>query len=483
MNNPEARFMKTGYFIGGKWGAGASSFPVFNPANGEFLAQVANCSERDAEDAVRVAFEALPTWKGLLAKERAALLEKWAALVALRQEELARLLTLEQGKPLAEARSEVGAAAEAIKWAAEEAPRTCGQVIPEFKSGTKVLVLREAVGVCAAITPWNFPSAMVTRKVAPALAAGCCVVLKPAEDTPLSALALAALAEEAGLPAGVLNVLPCDGARAPEIGRVLCSHEAVRKITFTGSTEVGRILMRQAATGLKRISLELGGNAPFLVFESADLEKAAEGAILSKFRNAGQTCICANRILVQNSVLTPFTEILSRKIKLLKVGFGLDPDTKIGPLINQDAVQKVQTHIQDALGQGGALVCGGHPLSPGSLFFEPTLLTNLHAGMKIFSEETFGPLAGIFPFEDEKEALRLANATEHGLAAYVYSQDMGQCFRVPGALEAGMIAVNEPFLSNAAIPFGGVKHSGFGREGGPSALEPFLETKYVLVGY
>jgi succinate-semialdehyde dehydrogenase/glutarate-semialdehyde dehydrogenase len=483
MAHPLGFAVKTGAFIGGVWTHGASTFPVVNPADNSVIAQVANCTERDAEDAVQRAYAALPEWKGSLAKDRALILSKWANLILEHQEELARLLTLEQGKPLAEARSEITASAEAVKWAAEEAPRACGQVIPEFKTGTKILTLREAVGVCAAITPWNFPSAMVARKIAPALAAGCTMVLKPAEDAPLSALALAQLAEEAGLPAGVFNVLPCAADRAAEIGRVLCTHDAVRKITFTGSTEVGRLLMRQAATGLKRISLELGGNAPFLVFESADLEKAAEGVILSKFRNAGQTCICANRIFVQKTILEPFTQILASKFKNLTLGPGLDERTRVGPLINQEAVRKVEGHVQDALGQGGRLVCGGKPLAKDSLFFEPTLLTDLHPGMRIFSEETFGPIAGIFSFGDESEAIRLANASEYGLAAYFYSRDLGQCFRVAQALESGMVAVNEPFLSNSAIPFGGVKHSGFGREGGPFALDPFLETKYVLVGY
>lgn len=457
-------------------------FPVRNPATGECLAHVLNGSPEEAERMICSAAAAFLSWKEQTANERADLLKRWADLVEEHLEPLSVLLTLEQGKPLTEARAEIRGSVEAIVWAAEEAKRAYGQVIPEFKQGTRILTIPEPVGVCVAITPWNFPSSMVARKVAPALAAGCAVVLKPAEATPLSALALGGLALRAGIPQGVLSILPCSGDRAPAIGAVLCRHPAVQKISFTGSTEVGKVLMGYAAEGVKRISLELGGNAPFLVFNTADLELAVSGAVRSKFRNAGQTCICANRFLVQAGVYDQFVQLLAEKTKALKMGDGMSPESQIGPLIGEEAVQKASAHISDALASGGSLVAGGGRKG-NTLFFTPTVLANLTPACRLFSEETFGPVAGIFRFETEEEGVALANDSHYGLAAYFYSTDLGQCLRVSSALEYGMVAVNEPVLSNAAIPFGGRKASGFGREGGPNGLAEFMDTKYVLLGH
>jgi succinate-semialdehyde dehydrogenase/glutarate-semialdehyde dehydrogenase len=476
--------LKSEAFIGGKWVAADSGklFSVINPANNEFLGDVPDMGAAETERAVAAAKAAFPAWKALTAKERAAALRKWFNLMVERADDLAALLTAEQGKPLSEAKGEIIYGASFIEWFAEEGRRIYGDTIPTHKKGSRVLVTRTPVGVVSAITPWNFPNAMITRKAGPALAAGCTMVLKPAEDTPLSALALAALAEEAGLPAGVFNIVTCSGEGAPAVGKVLSTHPDVKKISFTGSTEIGKILMAQAAGTIKKVSLELGGNAPFIVFESADLEKAADGAIICKFRNAGQTCVCANRIYVQDSVYEKFAEIFAAKVKALKVGAGDAPGAQIGPLINEQGFAKVAQHVRDALEKGGKLVCGGQGDAAGPLFFQPTLIKEMTPDMLVKREETFGPVAGLFRFKDEADAIRQANDTQYGLAAYFYTADLGQTFRVSEALEYGIIGVNEAIISTESAPFGGVKESGIGREGSKYGIEDYLDIKYVLVG-
>jgi succinate-semialdehyde dehydrogenase/glutarate-semialdehyde dehydrogenase len=396
------------------------------------------------------------------------------------QEDLARLMTAEQGKPLAEARGEVAYAASFVEWFAEEGKRVYGETIPATDAGKRVLVLKQPIGVCAAITPWNFPIAMITRKVAPALAAGCPVLIKPAEQTPLTALAAAELAQRAGMPAGVLNILPADAARSVEIGAVLCSSDVVRHLSFTGSTEVGRILMRQSANTVKKLSLELGGNAPFIVFDDADLDSAVDGALASKYRNAGQTCVCANRLVVQAGVHDAFVEKLAARVAALKVGNGFEPGVAIGPLIDDAAMAKVLEHVADALAQGARVVTGGAAQS--GRFFTPTVLAGVTPGMRCAKEETFGPVAPVFRFETEAEAIALANATEFGLASYFYSRDIGRIFRVAEALESGMVGINTGIISAAEVPFGGVKQSGLGREGARQGLEEYLELKYLCLG-
>ncbi len=471
-------------FIGGDW-VGAESgrnFAVTNPATGAQIAFVPDMDAVDAERAVFAAQAAFPAWRGKLAKERSRILRNWADLIAARADDLALLLTTEQGKPLAEARGEVMGAAAFVEWYAEEARRVYGDTIPTHKADARVLVNKVPVGVVAAITPWNFPSSMITRKVAPALAAGCTAVLKPAEDTPLSALALAVLAEQAGLPKGVFNVVTASLQTTPAVGEVLTTHPVVRKFSFTGSTEVGKILMRQCASTVKKVSLELGGNAPFIVFDSATLDKAVDGAMASKFRNAGQTCICANRIYVQEGIHDAFVEKFAQRVAALKVGSGDREGVQMGPLINAAGLQKAQQHIDNAVAMGATLVTGGKPHRAGDLFFEPTVLTGMNADMLLNAEETFAPVAGIFRFRDEAEVIRLANDTRYGLASYFYTNELGQAFRVAEALEYGMVGINEPFLSTESAPFGGVKESGFGREGSYYGIEDFLSVKYVLVG-
>lgn len=476
--------IQTKMLINGCWVDAASqvSFSVLNPATGEVLATVPDGSALDAENAVQAAAEAFKTWKTLTAQQREEKLLRWADLIEACSEDLAQLLTAEQGKPLAEARGEIRSGVEAIQWAAAEGRRAFGDIIPPFKDGTQILVMREPVGVVAAITPWNFPSGMVTRKVAPALAAGCTVVLKPAEDTPLSALALAKLAQDAGIPAGVFNIVTCQADKAPEVGRVLTTHQLVRKISFTGSTEVGKILMRQGADTVKRISLELGGNAPFIIFDSSDLDLAINGVIASKFRNAGQTCICANRIFVQAGIHDEFVKRLETRMRGLKLGAGTEAGVQVGPLINRQGLEKVRQHVADAVTKGAKQVCGGRSAAQGELFYEPTLLTGMTPDMLLFHDETFGPVAGVFKFSDEAEVVALANATTYGLAAYFYTRELGQAFRVAKCLDYGMVGINEPILSNAAIPFGGRKESGLGREGSSEGFKEFIETKYVLIG-
>jgi succinate-semialdehyde dehydrogenase/glutarate-semialdehyde dehydrogenase len=473
-------FREQGY-VNGEWRAAAdgASFPVTDPATGEVVGTVPKMGAAETRQAIEAAQAALPGWRKRTAKERAAILRRWHDLVLQNQEDLALLMTLEQGKPLGEARAEVAFGASFIEWFAEEAKRLYGEVIPPHQSDKRILVLKQPVGVCGAITPWNFPSAMITRKAAPALAAGCTMVLKPASQTPFSALALAALAEEAGVPPGVLSVVT---GPAAEIGGELTANPTVRKITFTGSTEVGRLLMRQSADTVKKISLELGGNAAFLVFDDADLEDAVEGVLASKYRNAGQTCVCANRILVQDGIYDAFASKLAQRVRALRVGPGTEASTNIGPLIDDAAVAKVEEHIQDALVNGATVVAGGKRHALGGRFFEPTVLKDVEPNMRVFREETFGPVAPLIRFRTEHEAIMLANATEYGLAGYLYARDVGRVFRVAEGLESGIVAVNTGVFSTEVAPFGGVKQSGIGREGSRYGIEEFVEVKYVCLG-
>ncbi len=475
--------LKTDALINGVWTPGQASTPRFavtDPATGLELAQVANLGAIDAAAAISAAEKAWPAWRNKTAKERAGILMKWFALLHQHADDLARIMTAEQGKPLAEARGEVVYGASFIEWFAEEARRVYGESIPTTDNNKRYLVIRQPIGVCAAITPWNFPIAMITRKVAPALAAGCPVVIKPAEQTPLSALAVAELAQRAGMPAGVLNVLCADGNNSIEIGNVLCSSDAVRHLSFTGSTEVGRILARQCANTVKKISLELGGNAPFIVFDDADIDSAVEGAMVSKYRNAGQTCVCANRLYVQAGVYDSFVEKLAAKVGQIKVGNGFDAGVNQGPLIDDAAVAKVEGHVADALAKGARLVVGGQ--KNGDRFYTPTVLADVTGEMLCAREETFGPVAPVFRFETEAEVVALANNTEFGLASYFYSRDIGRIFRVGEALEYGMVGVNTGLISTAEVPFGGVKQSGLGREGARQGMDDYLEVKYLCLG-
>jgi len=469
--------------IDGVWIAADSghNFPVSDPANGEVIARVANCGAAEAERAIAAAARALPAWRARPAKERSAILRRWYEGILAAADDLALLMTTEQGKPLAEAQGEVVYGASFIEWFAEEAKRAYGDVIPSPQTDRRLLVLKQAIGVCAAITPWNFPLAMITRKLAPALAVGCTVVVKPAEATPLTALALAQLALEAGIPPGVLNVVTGGAEQAPTIGRVFCDSPIVRHVSFTGSTEVGRILLRQCADSVKKVALELGGNAPFIVFDDADLDAAVEGALASKFRNAGQTCVCANRIYVQDGVYEAFTAKLAWRVARLNVGAGTASGVQIGPLIEAAALEKVEAHLSDAVAHGAEVVVGGQRHALGGLFFEPTVVTGVTQAMRIAHEETFGPVAPLFRFHTEDEAIAMANDTEFGLAAYFYTRDVGRIFRVGEAIEAGMVCVNSGMLSNEVAPFGGVKQSGLGREGSKYGLDDYLEIKYLAL--
>ena len=462
--------------------ADGRTFAVTNPADGRLLANVPDGGAADAAQAVDAAERAFMRWRATTAKERSILLKAWFAKLNEHKEDLARLISLEQGKPLAESRAEVGYGAAFIEWFAEEAKRVYGEIVPETVRGRKLLVLKEPVGIVAAITPWNFPFAMLTRKLGPAIAAGCTVLSKPAEDTPLSALAVAMLAEEAGIPAGVINVVPASRERTPEVVGVWMKDPRVRKVTFTGSTAVGKHLMREAADTLKRVSLELGGNAPFIVFDDADLDRAVEGAIASKFRNSGQTCVCANRIFVQDSVFDAFAEKLAAAAKTLKVGAAWEEGVEQGPLINDRALAKVEQHLQDAISKGARILTGGDRHPRGGTFFQPTVVSGATPAMRLAHEETFGPVAPLFRFKDEQEAIRLANDTEFGLAAYFYARDLSRVWRVAAALECGMVGVNEGVISTEVAPFGGVKESGFGREGARQGLDEFLNVKYVAMG-
>ena len=478
LNDPT--LLKTDALLDGAWVGGGARFPVTDPATGLKLADVANCGAAEADAAIAAANRAWPAWRAKTAKERAAILMQWFRLLHQHADDLARIMTAEQGKPLAEARGEVVYGASFVEWFAEEAKRIYGETIPTTDPAKRYLVIKQPIGVCAAITPWNFPIAMITRKVAPALAAGCPVVIKPAEQTPLSALAAAELAQRAGMPAGVLNVLSADGANSVAIGKVLCTSDVVRHLSFTGSTEVGRILAAQCAPTIKKISLELGGNAPFIVFDDADLDSAVEGAMISKYRNAGQTCVCANRLYVQASVYDAFVAKLAERSKSIKVGSGFEAGVTQGPLIDDQAVAKVETHVADAVAKGAKVVVGGTRI--GERFYTPTVIADVTGEMLCAKEETFGPVAPVFRFETEAQAIELANATEFGLASYFYSRDVGRIFRVAEALEYGMVGINTGLISTAEVPFGGVKQSGLGREGSHHGIDDYVEIKYLCLG-
>ena len=467
-------------YINGQWLPGSRRFAVRNPASGQLLAEVADLDAQDTRAAIAAAHAALPAWQALSAKQRAAILQRWHALILQHQQELADLISQEQGKPPAESLGEIAYGASYIEWFAEEGKRVYGEVIPSPFTDKRLLTIRQGIGVVAAITPWNFPHAMITRKVAPALAAGCTVVLKPAAETPLSALALAALAEQAGLTPGVFNVVT--GTDAVAIGAELTSSPLVRALSFTGSTAVGKLLMRQCADTVKKLGLELGGNAPFIVFDDADLDAAVQGALFAKFRNSGQTCVCANRLLVQDSIYDAFAEKLATAVAALQVGPASEPGMQQGPLISPAAVAKVQRHIANAVSLGARVLTGGTAHARGGNFFQPTVLADVTEQMQVAQEETFGPLAPLIRFHDEAEAIRLANSGESGLAAYFYSRDVGRCWRMAEAIEAGMVGVNEGAISTEVAPFGGIKQSGLGREGGRLGLEEFMETKYLCFG-
>jgi succinate-semialdehyde dehydrogenase/glutarate-semialdehyde dehydrogenase len=468
--------------VNGQW-VGATSgatFEVVNPATGQVVESVADLSAADCVKAIDAAEAAFPAWAGLTAKERSAILRRWFNLMTEHTEELAHLITEEMGKPLAEARGEVAYGASFIDWFAEEGRRIYGDVIAPHMTDKRILAIKQPVGVVAAITPWNFPLAMITRKVSPAIAAGCTVVIKPSEDTPLTALAVCELARQAGIPDGVINCVT--GMDAPAIGQVLTGDSRVRKVTFTGSTQVGKILYRQCADSVKKISLELGGNAPFIVFDDADLDAAVDGAMLCKFRNAGQTCVCANRILVQSGIHDRFVEAFAKRVKAMKVADGKTEGSDVGPLINADGKAKVEAHVEDALSKGATAICGGESHEAGPLFYSPTVLVGVTKDMLMASEETFGPVAPIYRFDHEAEAIALANDTQYGLAAYFYTEDLSRTFRVYEALDYGIIGVNTGIISTEVAPFGGVKESGLGREGGPHGIDEFLETKYGCIG-
>ena len=476
----DPQLLRTDALINADWVTGSGRFVVNDPATGQPLAQVANLGAEHARMAVAAAERAWPGWRETPAKQRAAVMMKWFGLLHQHADDLARIMTAEQGKPLAESRGEVAFGASFVEWFAEEARRIYGETIPTTDGDKRYLVIRQPIGVCAAITPWNFPIAMITRKVAPALAAGCTVVVKPAEQTPLSALAVAELARRAGLPAGVLNVVTGDGENSVEIGRLLCESDAVRHLSFTGSTEVGRILMRQCAPTIKKLSLELGGNAPFIVFDDADLDSAAEGALTAKYRNAGQTCVCANRLYAQDTIHDAFVAELVEKARAIRVGNGFDAGVTQGPLIDEQALAKVERHVADAVALGARVVVGGHRI--GERFYAPTVLADVTPAMLCSREETFGPLAPVLRFKTEDEAIALANDTEFGLASYFYSRDVGRIFRVGEALEYGMVGINTGLISTAEVPFGGVKQSGLGREGSRHGIDDYVEIKYMCLG-
>lgn len=473
--------LKQQCFINGQWVNSASQekIEVTNPADGKTLGSVPSLSKSESEKAIHAAHQALPNWRKKTANERSQLLRTWFDLIMKHQDALAEIMTREQGKPLAESAGEIAYAASFIEWYAEEAKRVYGETIPGAGENDRIVVTREPVGVCAAITPWNFPAAMITRKVGPALAAGCTMIVKPASQTPLTAIALAELATQAGIPDGVVNVIT---GSAKEIGELLSTHPLVRKISFTGSTPVGSTLMAQAASTIKNISLELGGNAPFIVFDDADIDAAAEGAVACKFRNAGQTCVCTNRIYVQRDVYPQFLKAFKQKVEALQVGDGMHEGVTIGPLINTDAVEKIKEHIEDAIKHGGKLELGGEPHSLGGLWFQPTIVGEATQAMKCASEETFGPLAPLFIFDTEEEVIEYANDTEFGLAAYFYAQNIHRIRRVSEGLEAGIVGINTGLVSNAAAPFGGVKSSGLGREGGRHGIDEYTEMKYLCFG-
>jgi succinate-semialdehyde dehydrogenase/glutarate-semialdehyde dehydrogenase len=472
--------LKTQALINGQWVDGSNRFAVTDPATGAHLADVANLGPADAEAAIAAANAAWGPWRTKTAKERSTILRKWYDLLMANQDDLGRIMTAEQGKPLPEAKGEVAYGASFVEWFAEEAKRVNGETLPQFDNNRRLMVLKQPIGVCAAITPWNFPLAMITRKVAPALAAGCTVVIKPAELTPLTALAAAELALRAGIPAGVLNMVTADADNSIAVGKVLCASDVVRHISFTGSTEVGRILMAQSAPTVKKMSLELGGNAPFIVFNDADIDSAVEGAFASKYRNAGQTCVCSNRLYVQSGVYDEFVAKFAAKVKTAKVGNGFEEGVNQGPLIEEAALQKVERHVSDAVAKGARLLAGGKRLQ--GQFFEPTVVADATADMLCAKEETFGPFAPVFKFETEQEAIDAANNTEFGLASYFYSRDIGRIYRVAEALEYGMVGINVGILATEHVPFGGVKQSGLGREGSHFGMDDYVEIKYLCLG-
>ena len=477
-----SRFLRDAGYINGVWTAGGATktFDVINPATGEVLATLPDMGAAETTPAIDAAYAAQVTWAARPAKERAVILRKWFDLMIANADELAAILTAEMGKPLPEARGEILYAAAYVEWYAEEAKRIYGETIPAPSNDKRMIVVKQPVGVVGTITPWNFPAAMITRKIAPALAVGCTVVSKPAEQTPLTAIALAVLAEEAGIPAGVFNVIV--GIDGPAIGRELCGNAKVRKISFTGSTEVGRILMRQCADQIKKVSLELGGNAPFIVFDDADLDAAIEGALASKYRNAGQTCVCANRIYVQSNVYDAFAAKLAAKVTELSVGDGFKPGVTIGPLIDEQGVAKAEDHVRDAVSKGAKVLLGGKRIEGAGTFFAPTILTGIDRTMKVAREETFGPVAPLFRFETVEDVIAQANDTEFGLAAYFFAGDLKKVWRVAEALEYGMVGINTGLMSNETAPFGGIKQSGLGREGSRHGADDYLEMKYLCIG-
>ena len=474
--------LKQKAFINGEWCSAdsAKEYPIINPATGETIANVPDMGNAETSRAIDAANAAWPAWRTLTAKQRAQILNRWNDLILQNSDEIARIMVQECGKPLAEAKGEVAYGASFIEWFAEESKRVYGETIPTPTPGRRLLVIKQPIGVAAAITPWNFPLAMITRKCAPALAAGCPIVIKPAGATPLTALALAELGHQAGLPAGTFNIITA--ASGTEVGKELCANPIIRKLSFTGSTQVGKILMKQCSDTLKKLSLELGGNAPFIVFDDADVDAAVEGAMASKYRNSGQTCVCANRILVQDAVYDEFAEKLTEAVGNLNVGNGLDEGVTQGPLINEASSKKASEHIADALAKGATLVTGGHKHELGGSFFEPTILTNVTRDMIVSREETFGPVAPLFRFQTEEEAIEMANDTEFGLASYFYSRDIGRIWRVSEALEYGMVGINEGIISTEVAPFGGVKESGLGREGSHHGIDEYLEIKYLCMG-
>ena len=477
MKLKDPSLLKTGNYVNGEW-IGEPVDPVTNPATGEELAKVPRLGAAETREAIEHANTAFQSWKRELASTRGRILRRWYDLIIENGDDLATLMTMEQGKPLAEAKGEVTYGASFVEYYAEEARRVYGETIPSHRADSRIIVLKQPIGVVAAITPWNFPAAMITRKISPAVAAGCTVVIKPAPETPLTALALAELADRAGFPKGVINIITGD---APAIGGEMTSNPMVRVVGFTGSTEVGKLLMRQSADTVKRVALELGGNAPFIVFDDADLDAAVEGAMISKFRNAGQTCICANRIYVQDGIYDAFSEKLASEVSKLKVGNGLEVGVNQGPLINQDAVNKVESHVKDAVGLGAEIMMGGQRHELGGTFFQPTVLKNVTTKMLVNREETFGPIAALFRFKDEDEVIAMANDTQYGLASYFYARDLGRVWRVAEALEYGMVGINAALLGTAEAPFGGVKESGLGREGSHHGIEEFVEIKYLLM--
>lgn len=483
MNLNDPNLFRQQAYINGEWvnaDSGKES-KVTNPSNDTLLGTIPNCGPDETRRAIEAANAAWPAWRSKTAKERSDILRRWNDLMLQNADDLAKIMTLEQGKPFLEAKGEIAYGASFIEWFAEEGRRIYGDVIPPHQADKRIVVLKEPIGVCCAITPWNFPNAMITRKAGPALAAGCPMVVKPASATPFSALAIAELGERAGIPPGVFSVVTCSGENSGKVGTEMCSNPIVRKVTFTGSTPVGKMLMKQTAETVKKVSMELGGNAPFLVFDDADLDAAVEGAITSKYRNAGQTCVCTNRLLVQDGIYDAFAEKLVAAVKKLPVGDGMEPDVLIGPLINQDAVEKMDEHIGDAVSKGARVLLGGKKHSLGGTFYEPTVVVDMTQDMLVARDETFGPLAPLFRFKTEEEAIQMANDTEFGLASYFYSKDMARVWRVSEALEYGIVGVNTGLISTAVAPFGGVKESGLGREGSKYGIEDYLETKYICM--